>query len=197
MRLPRYEEWDPTGFDTPGRGLGSTIDDDRAGWLVAPCILSRDSGPLERTNWETIIRQLSVADTGDDTEVLEFGHWACGWVSACIVRPDSAAAKVAQEWAERLTDYPAADEEALAHAEAEDLADSWEDWGRCAWRVALGRELAGWDWDEVSDEALDGLWDRYGDRWTGNDGPHFDVDEAAAKVTRADALACGAVEVLP
>ena len=42
MRLPRYEEWAPTGFDTPGKGLGSTIDEDRAGWLVAPCILSRD-----------------------------------------------------------------------------------------------------------------------------------------------------------
>lgn len=112
MRLPRYEDWAPTYFDAPGRGLGSSIDDGRAEWLVAPCILTRDSGALERTNWETITRSLCEADTGDDIELLN-------------------------------------------------------------------------------------LWGRYGTEWTGSDGPHFDVAEAAAKVTRADALACGAVEVLP
>lgn len=195
MRLPRYEDWAPTGFDTPGKGLGSTIDDDRAEWLVAPCILSRDSGPLERTNWETITRSLCEADTGDDIELLEFGHWACGWVSVHICRPESPAAKVAQDWAERLTDYPVADEEALSRAEAEEAADSWDDWGRDEWRAALACELSGWDWDDVSDEALDGLWARYGNQWTSSDGPHFDTADAAACVTRADALACGAVEV--
>jgi len=197
MRLPRYEDWAPTDFDAPGRGLGSSIDDGRADWLVAPCMLTRDSRALERTNWETITRSLCETDTGEDIELLEFGHWVCGWFSVWICRPDSPAAKVAQEWAERLEDYPVADEEALSRAEAEEAADSWDDWGRYEWRVALGRELSAFDWDDVSDEALDNLWDRYGTEWTGSDGPHFDVDEAAAKVTRADALACGAVEVLP
>lgn len=197
MRLPRYDEWAPTGFDTAGKGLGSTIDEDRAGWLVAPCILSRDSGPLERTNWETVTRSICDANAGDDAEMLEFGHWACGWVAVWIVRPESPAAKVAQEWAERLTDYPVADEEALSRAELEEMDDSWDDWGRYEWRTALARELSAFDWDEVSDEALDELWDRCGNQWTGNDGPHFDTADAAAKVTRADALACGAVEVLP
>lgn len=196
MNLQRYEDWSPTGFDAAGYGLGSTIDDERAGWLVAPCILTRDSGALERANWDTVTRSLLESDAGDDVELLEFGHWACGWFSVYICRPDSPAAIMAQEWATRLAGYPVADEEALAREELEEAGESWADWGRDDWRRALEREHAGLDLSEAEDAALDSLWTlARGMTEHGGDGPRFHVEDAAGRLTRADLLAAGAVEV--
>lgn len=190
MDLQRYGDWAPTPFDSP------QYLEDRDAWLVAPVILTRDSGPLERSNWETVRRDILAADAGEDVETHRFGHWGPGWFEVVLVRPGTPAEAVARDWAARLKDYAVADEEALAREELDEADESWADWGRYYWRRTLENVHAGLDLSWTTDEALDSLWE-LADGMTehGGDGPRFHVDDAAERVTRADLLAAGAVEV--
>lgn len=190
MNLQRYGDWSPTPFDAP------QYLEDRDDWLLAPAILTRDSGPLERSNWETVRRDILAADSGEDVETHRFGHWGPGWFEIVLVRPGTPAEAVAREWASRLEDYAVADEEALAREELEEADESWADWGRYYWRRTLENVHAGLDLSWATDEALDSLW-ALADGMTehGGDGPRFHVDDAAGRLTRADLLAAGAVEV--
>jgi len=200
MKLPTYQEW-ATDFDDTGKGLGWTVDEERGEWLVAPVILTRDSGALERSNWETVAGELELGrpEWADDVEALDFfNHWACGWFRVLIVRPDSEAAALALEWAESLSDYGVADEEHLAQVQAEEEAENWESYGRADWRGALGRRFPSLDWDDVGDAAADDLFsDAGGDCWPESQSTFFDIERAAARVTLAQALAAGAREVQP
>jgi len=190
MNLQRYGAWSPTAFDAP------QYLEDREGWIVAPVILTRDSGPLERSNWETVRRDILAADAGEDVETHRFGHWGPGWFEIVLIRPGSPAEAVAREWAASLEGYAVADEEALAREELEEAGQSWEDWGRSDWIRALEREHAGLDLSEVQDAALDTLWElAEGMTEHGGDGPRFYVAAAARRVSRADVLAAGAAEV--
>lgn len=119
--LQRYADWSPTGFDARGLGLP-----DRADWLVAPVILTRDSGPMEQSNFEAMGAMLAEAGPEDsDWEVHSFGHWACGWLEIYLVRPGTAAARAAVEAAESLADYPLLDDERHSELELEAACEAW------------------------------------------------------------------------
>lgn len=128
--MKTYKEWAPTGCDTRGLGL-----DERQDWLVAPVIITRDSGIREQSNWEVVKTDLeelpsigSAEDnTESDVEVHRFGHWGPGWFEIMLVRPDSPAAKSAEEWEGCLSEYPIACESHYSELEMEECERVWRD----------------------------------------------------------------------
>ena len=94
---------------------------DREGYLIA-LSQHRDSGALERSNWSVITEDvLSVPDTGvsdfGDAAIERASHWAVGWAEYLLVRPGSPAAIRAQDWLNRLENYPVANEEHFSELE--------------------------------------------------------------------------------
>lgn len=81
----------------------------RAGWLIA-LSQHRDSDTIERSNWRTIVPAMLRAYP-EDAAVESMSNWAVGWTEHLLVRPGTAAAVAAQRWADKLADYPLADEE--------------------------------------------------------------------------------------
>lgn len=66
-----YSSHRPTTFD-------SHIElEDREDWFLAPVSLTRDSGPLEESNFAVVLADLG--GESDDVEVHRFGHWGPGW----------------------------------------------------------------------------------------------------------------------
>jgi hypothetical protein len=111
--LPKYKDWKPTALDIPGKGATH-----EAEWFVAPCMLTRDSDALERSNWDA---QKAAMPTDDSTyTTMEFGHWACGWFQIMLVKPDSLAHHIALEIKGRLEQYPVLDEELMGQYESEE-----------------------------------------------------------------------------
>ena len=106
--LKKYKDWSPTSHDTSGLAAG-----DKGEWLVAPCLLKRDSDALERANYTAQAKTMQSVNVGaeSDTEEIRFGHWACGWFEVTLVRPGSPAAIEAQALANRLEIYPVLDED--------------------------------------------------------------------------------------
>ncbi len=117
-----YATFRPTAFDPAGLAL-----DDRQDWLVAPCGRTRDSGPLELSNFDAALK--AMGGEGDDVEVHRFGHWGPGWFEIVIVRPDSHAATVAQDMETALENYPVLDDEDFSRREWEDYESGWNDYG--------------------------------------------------------------------
>ncbi len=120
--MKAYKNWAPSGFDTRGLAL-----DDRQEWLVAPVSVNRDSGCLERSNWEIVTAEL----TGwpDDCEIHRFGHWACGWFEIALVRPGSPAASAAELWESALSEYPVASDAHFSDLETLEALKWWDDMG--------------------------------------------------------------------
>ena len=132
--LKRYRNWSPTQFDTKGLNL-----EDRQDWFVAPVILTRDSGALERSNFQVVRNDLEVIDensiinkhglrsgfTQSDIEVHRFDHWGPGWFEIILVRPDSKVAESAVDWACSLSDYPVASDEHYSAVEQEEADETW------------------------------------------------------------------------
>lgn len=117
--MQRYSEFRPTAFDPCGLGL-----EDQQDWWVAPVGRTRDSGPLEESNFETVLAD--IGGEGDDVEVHRFGHWGPGWFEVILVRPGTPAADACEEWERRLEEYPVADEEDFSQREFEIACDAWE-----------------------------------------------------------------------
>ncbi len=113
------------------------------GWYCSPIGVHRDSGVLDRTNWDTMrdsllaLAQEHPASEDDHEEswmdVIEVteSHWAVGWVSWIAIHPSNLAAiEQGEEFARRLEDYPVLDEDAFSTAcwdEANENAES--EWG--------------------------------------------------------------------
>ena len=124
--MQTYAEYRPTGFDRRGlnaRNMGPDEDEDRSAWLVLPVVQTRDSGPLDRSNFRSAVRELG--GEGEDVEVHRFGHWGPGWFEIVIVRPDTAAASTAEEIAGALEDYPIVDEDDHSALECETACEVW------------------------------------------------------------------------
>jgi hypothetical protein len=116
-----YSEWQPTGFDSKGHGLG-----DRQGWLVVGVMWTRDSAPLDESNFTSTLRAMRQAGREDeDFEVHRFGHWGPGWFEIILVKPETKAAEVAEEIENALTDYPIVDELDLSIRECEAACEAW------------------------------------------------------------------------
>lgn len=103
--------------------------DNQEGYIVAA--VNRDSGILERANWEALTGLLTDA-APDDTVVIErASHWACGWVDYLIIKRGTPYTKAALRAAiyahSSLDSYPILDEEIHSRIEDEDCRQVWED----------------------------------------------------------------------
>lgn len=107
--MQTYSEFAPTQFDVSGAFLP-----DRQDWLVAPVSRTRDSEPLEESNFAVALELL-----GDNVEVHCFNHWACGWFEIIIIRPDTPEIIIAEGIESKLEDYPILDEDDLSMRELE------------------------------------------------------------------------------
>jgi hypothetical protein len=115
--MQTYAKFAPSTFDTKGLGLP-----DRQDWLVVIGV-NRDSDCLTRSNWAVVTADLEKHSP--DVETHEFGHWACGWLRVCIVRPDSPAHVAAEEWHSALADYLVADESHFSDLETNEAIEYW------------------------------------------------------------------------
>jgi hypothetical protein len=128
--MERYSKFRPTAFDTAGLGC-----EDRQDWYVAPVSQTRDSEPLEISNYRVVLRDLEEIDPdGNDHEEHRFGHWGPGWFDIILVRPNSACAKSAECWEDALSDYPVADESDLSELECEAEQEAWDNL-TMRWRI--------------------------------------------------------------
>jgi hypothetical protein len=134
--LRPYSEFRPTGFDCKGfdcKGLGCGEQQD---WLVAPTSQTRDSGCLDRANFDATVDALEVT-APDDYEVHRFGHWGPGWFEIILVRPGSEAQLVAEEIACALSYYPVVDDERLSRYETSEEIEAWDSYACEDFRLEL------------------------------------------------------------
>jgi len=118
--MQRYAEYQPTTFDRKGIALP-----DQQDWLVLPVMQTRDSGPLDESNFAVALDSVGGEDS-DDVEVHRFGHWGPGWFEIIIVRPESQAAKEAEEIESALADYPILSEDDHSRREYERAGEYWD-----------------------------------------------------------------------
>jgi hypothetical protein len=121
----------PTGFD----GWSNYAGPDFSHWYVAPVSQTRDSGVLDRSNFEVVQKDLEqystdiIDEDGDEVEsvaVHRFGHWGPGWFELILIHESNEKAlKAADEWAACLSDYPVADEEHYSRTEYEEITEYW------------------------------------------------------------------------
>ncbi|MFF9481369.1 hypothetical protein [Streptomyces sp. NPDC014733] len=79
-------------------------------WYATPIMHTRDSGPLEESNWVIVANDLMERHP-EGMEVNSFGHWGFGTYERLYVRRDDAMAILAvQKWVAQLADYGIADE---------------------------------------------------------------------------------------
>jgi len=185
-----YSEHQPTGLDPAGAFLP-----DRQDWLVAPVSRTRDSGPIDESNFQCFLDALG--DESESVEVHRFGHWGPGWYEIIIIDPkaEDIVAK-AEEMEAALEDYPVLDEEDLSKREHDAEVESWESWGRKDFTKALKRRVEecwneasehGFTYDDI-DDGFDLLTDNdIDDFWVGttdnaewsvqqqSDGPSFNI----------------------
>lgn len=129
--MQKYSEWSPTALDCRGLGLH-----DRQDWIVCPVIQTRDSGPLEASNYASALALLD--DARVEYEEHRFGHWGPGWYEIILVHPAGAA--IVADIESRLEVYPLLDDDDFVRRQ-EDLAE--EVWGNMSLRerVALSERF--------------------------------------------------------
>ena len=112
----------------------------RENWLIAPVSQTRDSGPLDLSNFSACLE--SLGGESATVEVHRFGHWGPGWYEIIIVSPDDAE-KLAQleEIAASLENYPVLNEEDFSRREWDDYTDGWEQYGCRDFIRALKSEM--------------------------------------------------------
>lgn len=119
-----YSKHRPTGFDPAGAFLP-----DRQHWLVAPVAQTRDSGPLDESNFAAFLEGLG--GESETVEVHRFGHWGPGWYEIILIDPaDTTKVKAAEDMEAALEDYPVLDEEDMSDREHEAAQESWNSWAR-------------------------------------------------------------------
>lgn len=120
----RYAEYSPSGFDGRGAFSHNIGDDSTPGedWMVV-IGRNRDSGILDRHNWEEACR---ILPEGDDVQIHRFGHWACGWLEVLLVRPGTDAAATGEKIGARLEDYPILNEDRYSEMEWDETCKAWE-----------------------------------------------------------------------
>lgn len=120
----------PTVRDTYANAESFAWHDDTgdtlADWRVLPVVLTRDSQPIDESNWA--VAQRILDDAGATYEVHRFGHWGVGWYEAIFVSPDDTSLTVAGGIARRLDSYPVLDEHDLGERETEDQDRAWRDY---------------------------------------------------------------------
>jgi hypothetical protein len=121
--LSKWSVDGPTGFDSGANYAG----DDFSEFYVAPVSQTRDSGPLELSNYRVVRDEILKASQHELTDEHCFGHWACGWYEIILIHhTDYAALKVAEEWDCALADYPVACDDDYSELEFERASEYWE-----------------------------------------------------------------------
>ncbi len=113
--MQRYKEFRPSPFDSKGLlGEHHRISD----WFVMPCSRTRDSGPIDESNFAAALDMLG--GESDDVQVHRFGHWGTGWCEIILVNPDAVQVmQIANHIEEKLDDYPLLDEDDVSEREWE------------------------------------------------------------------------------
>jgi len=123
----RYKDWAPTTVDVKGiRGDELEISD----WFVAPVIVTRDSGPFEKSNFEAAKARLEEADPSEeDWDVHCFGHWGPGWFEIIVVKPGTKAEEALDKIISDLENYPILDEDDYSQRCFEEFLEVWDAYG--------------------------------------------------------------------
>lgn len=92
-------------------------------WGLCGPSMTRDSSPLDESNFEVICKDLEERFP-DETERVHMSHWAVGWIDTLAVHviedgKPTPAFEALIEWRERLDEYPVADDDDYAEREAE------------------------------------------------------------------------------
>lgn len=120
MALQRYGDYRPTQFDASGASMLS----ERADWLVAPLTRTRDSGPLEESNFASAL--VALGGESETIEVHRFGHWGPGWYEIILINAtDLARVKEGEDIEAGLEDYPVIDEMDLSERERAAYTQAW------------------------------------------------------------------------
>lgn len=127
-----YRDWSPTACDTRGLNLP-----DRQDWLVVPCMRTRDSGPLDESNFASALARLG--GESETVEVHRFGHWGPGWFEVILAAPTHESAVESIE--SMLEDYPILCENDFSDREHDAAWEAWEAWGKCDYLRDMRREL--------------------------------------------------------
>lgn len=131
--MQTYKVFRPTQFDSTGLGLT-----DQQTWLVAPVSQTRDSGSLDRSNFDATLRELG--GESETVQVHRFGHWGPGWFEIILIDPsDSARVKAAEEIENALSDYPVVDDSLYSEYETDECAETWAKCYDSAERLAYFR----------------------------------------------------------
>ena len=93
------------------------------GWIGVACGPvghHRDSDLLDKSNFQVILKDMTARLPEGSVEVAYFGHYAVGWVEEIFFNPIPEALALAQEWRERLTNHPIANEDHFYNLEWEE-----------------------------------------------------------------------------
>lgn len=112
-----YRDHRPTAFDWKG-AFGLPGDH-----FVPAVIQTRDSGPLELSNFAAFGKALNAA--GIEYETHRFGHWGPGWYEIYLVTPTDAARELIEELEGALADYPVLDDDDFSAREYEEARQTW------------------------------------------------------------------------
>lgn len=133
--MQTYSQFRPTGFDCRGIGLP-----DQQNWLVAPVSRTRDSGPLDESNFECALAQLG--GESEDVQIHRFGHWGPGWFEIILINPERRdLVSKAEEIEASLENYPVLDDEDHSRREWECYVESWDSWGRREYTKQISKKL--------------------------------------------------------
>jgi hypothetical protein len=116
--MQHYRDFQPTGFDPKGLALP-----DQQDWLVVPVSQTRDSGPLDQSNFATAVAMLG--GESETVEIHRFGHWGPGWFEIIIVDPKSPQAATAKDIESAMADYPVLDESDFSEREQNEANEVW------------------------------------------------------------------------
>jgi hypothetical protein len=179
----KYQEFVPTAFD---RHIHV---EDREDWLVAPVSQTRDSGPLDRSNFACALKKLG--GESDSVEVHRFGHWGPGWFEIILAEPTEANAKLIYELEGALANYPILDESHFSELEWDEFRESWNSWGCRELKDTLKKRVGSLSEDLVDDidsEVLFDWWINHADSaYEGNDsGVSIPIDHYAGRMTDSE-----------
>lgn len=180
VTLGSLAEFRPSMLDPSPPPVG---DDSELEWLKAPCSVTRDSGPMEQSNFQACLELLG--GEGDDVHVLRFRHWACGWLEVITVRPGSEKVAVLENIAERLSGYPLLDEDDLYKREADAFEASWTEWARHDFLRELRKHVPEETVDRAEDlepEKLFSFFKRHEHGYGSNRWDEIDIPRAAKAV---------------
>lgn len=120
--LPTFAQFRPTQFDPPGVGSDET----NADWRILPVIQTRDSGPLEESNFYSSLKLLGGESEETGVEVHRFGHWGPGWFEIIAIRPTERNLEIAGSIVCALADYPILEYDDYSLREWQDRVETFE-----------------------------------------------------------------------